>query len=399
MTGRGKWIFGCLLFFLAASIFSRTGWGAQEPDIDEKISQEERRMRALESQISKHRELVREMDKKEKGVLNRLSDLDQRKRMTEHKIRILELKETKVQGSITELKRTIRETENRIGDITAMLRERLTAIYKYGGIAEFNLLLSSASAHEAMATSVLLGRIARQDEQMIEELSRRKAILVSSTQELQNQKKQLETHQQSLSGERVRYRASISEHNALLDRVQRERQVHKAAMKELEDAQREISRTITMLMKKKAEEAARAHRRPDSSLLMARGSRFAWPLRGEISSPFGVRVHPTFRTKIMHTGIDIRAPRGTPVAAAGPGEILYSGWLRGYGQVVIIDHGNSLTTVYAHLSSSVVEEGMPVREGQTVGTVGSSGTATGTHLHFEVRVNGDARDPLAYLRR
>jgi murein DD-endopeptidase MepM/ murein hydrolase activator NlpD len=112
-----------------------------------------------------------------------------------------------------------------------------------------------------------------------------------------------------------------------------------------------------------------------------------------------VRVHPTFKTKIMHTGIDIRAERGVPVRAAGPGEVLYSGWLRGYGQVVIVDHGNSLTTVYAHLSSSVVEEGMPVKEGQTIGAVGSSGTATGAHLHFEVRVNGDARDPLAYLRR
>ena len=387
------------LMLLAFFVSAAGARAAEESDLDARISQEETRMRALESQISKHRTLVQEMNRKEKGVLTQLSDLDQRKRMTEHKIRILELKEKKVQGSIVGLKRTIRETEGRIGDITAMLRERVTAIYKYGGIAEFNLLLSSASAHEAMATSVLLGRIARQDEQMLEELFRKKALLESSTRELQSQKKQLDSHQQNLSGERGRYKASISEHNSLLDRVQKERQVHMAAMKELEDAQREIGRTITSLMKKKAEEAAKAHRKPDSSVMMARGSRFAWPLRGEISSSFGVRVHPTFKTKIMHTGIDIRAERGVPVRAAGPGEVLYSGWLRGYGQVVIVDHGNSLTTVYAHLSSSVVEEGMPVKEGQTIGAVGSSGTATGAHLHFEVRVNGDARDPLAYLRR
>ena len=175
------------LMLLAFFVSAAGARAAEESDLDARISQEETRMRALESQISKHRTLVQEMNRKEKGVLTQLSDLDQRKRMTEHKIRILELKEKKVQGSIVGLKRTIRETEGRIGDITAMLRERVTAIYKYGGIAEFNLLLSSASAHEAMATSVLLGRIARQDEQMLEELFRKKALLESSTKELQIQ--------------------------------------------------------------------------------------------------------------------------------------------------------------------------------------------------------------------
>jgi murein DD-endopeptidase MepM/ murein hydrolase activator NlpD len=112
-----------------------------------------------------------------------------------------------------------------------------------------------------------------------------------------------------------------------------------------------------------------------------------------------MRVHPVFKTKMMHTGMDIRAPRGTPVRAAGPGEVLFAGWLRGYGQVIIIDHGNNLSSVYAHLSSMSVREGAAVKKGQTIGAVGSTGTATGAHLHFEVRVGGDARDPMRYLRK
>jgi len=112
-----------------------------------------------------------------------------------------------------------------------------------------------------------------------------------------------------------------------------------------------------------------------------------------------MRVHPTFKTKMMHTGIDISAARGTPVRAAGPGEVLYAGWLRGYGQVIIIDHGSNLSSVYAHLSSMSVREGSAVKKGQTIGAVGSTGTATGAHLHFEVRANGDARDPMKYLRK
>ena len=99
----------------------------------------------------------------------------------------------------------------------------------------------------------------------------------------------------------------------------------------------------------------------------------------------------------MHTGIDLPAPKGTPVKAAGDGVVLYAGWIRGYGQIVILDHGNQMSTVYAHLSAITVQEGAKVSAGSTVGRVGSSGVATATHLHFEVRIGGTAKNPVDYL--
>ena len=118
---------------------------------------------------------------------------------------------------------------------------------------------------------------------------------------------------------------------------------------------------------------------------------FIWPVRGVITSGYGPRWGR------MHTGIDIAAPSGTPIAAAKGGEVLYADWLGGYGQLVAVDHGDSVVTLYAHQSKMAVAEGQEVRQGQTVGYVGTTGHSTGNHLHFEVRVDAHPRDPRPYL--
>lgn len=110
-----------------------------------------------------------------------------------------------------------------------------------------------------------------------------------------------------------------------------------------------------------------------------------------------MRIHPRFKTKRQHTGIDIASPHGSPVTTAGAGEVIFAGWMRGYGQVIIIDHGSGYATVYAHMSKILVDDGAAVKKGALIGRVGQTGVATGPHLHFEVRVKGVARDPLNYL--
>jgi murein DD-endopeptidase MepM/ murein hydrolase activator NlpD len=99
----------------------------------------------------------------------------------------------------------------------------------------------------------------------------------------------------------------------------------------------------------------------------------------------------------MHEGIDIAASSGTPIRAAAAGTVIHAGWLGGYGNLVVVDHGNGLATAYAHASAILVGVGQQVAQGDTVSLVGSTGHSTGPHLHFEVRVNGVAVDPLGYL--
>ena len=119
---------------------------------------------------------------------------------------------------------------------------------------------------------------------------------------------------------------------------------------------------------------------------------------GRVTSEFGMRKHPQFNTGLGHTGMDIAAPIGTPVIAVAAGEVLFAGSMRGYGNVLMIDHGSNLLTVYGHLSRMDVGEGQVVRQGQVIGGVGNTGVSTGSHLHFEVRVGEQARNPREYLR-
>jgi murein DD-endopeptidase MepM/ murein hydrolase activator NlpD len=124
-----------------------------------------------------------------------------------------------------------------------------------------------------------------------------------------------------------------------------------------------------------------------------------WPVRGLVTSPFGARTSPYGEGLEMHPGIDIAAPDGRPVTAAGSGKVIFAGSDPGYGGLVIVDHGGQLDTLYAHLSELYVGEGQRVRGGQAIGAVGATGRATGAHLHYEVRVNGAPVDPRHYLAK
>jgi murein DD-endopeptidase MepM/ murein hydrolase activator NlpD len=123
------------------------------------------------------------------------------------------------------------------------------------------------------------------------------------------------------------------------------------------------------------------------------------PASGRMSSKYGMRYHPILRRRKLHTGDDIAAGYGSSIKAAKSGRVLYSGWKKGYGNTVIIDHGDGVTTLYGHASKLNVKAGQPVKGGQYIGNVGSTGYSTGPHLHFEVRKNGKPVNPRPYLKK
>jgi len=126
--------------------------------------------------------------------------------------------------------------------------------------------------------------------------------------------------------------------------------------------------------------------------------RLLWPAAGQVTSRFGWRIHPIFRTREFHTGLDIATRWGSPVVASRSGVVRFVGWKYGYGQMIVLDHGAGLETTYSHLSTALVRCGERVTQGQAIGRIGSTGWSTGPHLFFEVRRGGAAVDPTAYLR-
>ncbi|MCL2485750.1 MAG: M23 family metallopeptidase [Endomicrobia bacterium] len=138
-----------------------------------------------------------------------------------------------------------------------------------------------------------------------------------------------------------------------------------------------------------------SHIKQQRSLFMAtpRG----WPTKGAISSPYGFRYHPFFRNKDFHTGIDIANAHNTPVWVTANGKVVFSGWQQGYGNIIVIDHGHSYRTMYGHLDRRLVKTGDFVTRGQEIAKMGSSGSATGPHLHYEIQYKGKPVNPVSYL--
>ncbi len=134
---------------------------------------------------------------------------------------------------------------------------------------------------------------------------------------------------------------------------------------------------------------------PDPSDPSVQG--FQWPYNGRVGSGYGYRIHPIYKTRRLHTGLDIGGSTGDPIYAAKGGEVIWAKRRGGYGHTVLVDHGDGITTLYAHMSSYESSLGDFVARGDVIGYIGSTGTSTSPHLHFEVRVNGNPVDPMPYL--
>ncbi|MCE5201905.1 MAG: peptidoglycan DD-metalloendopeptidase family protein [Synergistaceae bacterium] len=382
-----------LPYATGASVFAATS----AADLDSQIKKQEQEYQKIQKRISLTNKKIKETSKKERDVSSQIEELSQKITVTQQKVNVVTLHIKKVQRNIVKLSNEIADTNKGIREAQELLGKRLVSIYKYGGVTEFTLLLSSQGAEDALSNTYLLGRIAEQDQALINDLTAQKKKLSETQQELKEQQARLQSRGKELKQQHTELRSASDERNLLLSKVRRDKALYMAEQEELLRASKELQSTVKRLLAEKRR-LNQARNPGKKETVYYRGGRLAWPVHGNITSSFGTRIHPVFKTKITHTGIDISAPKGAPVRAADAGEILYTGWMRGYGQVVIIDHGGNLTTVYAHLSGIDCVEDAKVQRGTVIGRVGSTGIATGNHLHFEVRANGDAVNPMRYLQ-
>ena len=370
--------------------------------IENELKQQEQAYKKIQNQMSKVNKNIEDKQRQEKNVTQQIGLLSQKISLTQQKANVVSSKIDKLQSNIFTLANNIEKANKDISSAQAVLKKRLIDIYKYGGVAEFNLLLSSRGAEDALANTYLLSKIAEQDKKLINDLTEKKRRLTMTQAELKKEQNKLKGEKDDLHKQNRELKSASDERNALLAKVRKDKALFIAQQQELMKASNEMQAAIKKLLaeKRRIRDEERKKKGTPSlpTTVYYKGGRLMWPVQGTINSSFGTRVHPVFKTKITHTGIDIGAPKGTPVGAAEAGEVLYTGWMRGYGQVVIIDHGGNLTTVYAHLSKIETQENARVKRGGVIGRVGSTGITTGNHLHFEVRVNGNAVNPMNYLR-
>lgn len=377
-----------ILFLLPTLAFAAT--------LDERIAQQKKELDILNKRVKYHTRELAEAKAKEKTYLRDLSVYDHKLQQTEEEIALLDLQIQKNQNELKQVSAGIAKRNERVKKLQKVLAERCVAIYKYGGAADLNAMLSAQDLAELNNLTYLMNRLSREDEKNIEALESELLALKTDEMQLQQTQGVLAQRFKKRQRDRDENRQASARRRELLDRVKKEKRAHQAVIDESEEAQRELQKKINDYLRRKALEAK--NKKGTGKPKYKHKGKFDWPLKNyRISSNFGTRIHPKFKTKRQHTGIDLAAPTGTPIYTAAAGEVIFAGWMRGYGQVTIIDHGSGYATVYAHMSKISVEEGKNVKKGAIIGKVGQTGVATGPHLHFEVRVNGKAQNPLKYL--
>ena len=262
---------------------------------------------------------------------------------------------------------------------------RLRNIYENGQVNYLDVLLGAKDFSDFSSRMFLLQRIIRRDSDLLDRLEAQKKALEEQRAALETNKQQLEVVGEQLAAKKKVVEEKTAQRRAIYDKALAEQNAIDAELnKMLEDSNR-----ITDMIRnwERGGQIGSAH-----------GSgRLAWPVSGTITSPYGWRVHPIFGTSIFHSGMDIGVDYGTPVCAADSGTIIYAGWMGGYGNAVMIDHGGGLVTLYGHNSSLQVGVGQTVGQGQVIALAGSTGNSTGPHCHFEVRVHGEVVNPGGYL--
>ena len=273
------------------------------------------------------------------------------------------------------------------------LGDRVYNLYRQEESDTLSLLLSATSFTDALDVFDYLRRIAAADRRIANEVGAAKVKVREQreqTKTTRNRHRQ-ETHVVAVRVGQVRAlrdRLAASKDGLVASQVEREEDLAELTAIEREhlaemEALQKVSATLAAKIQA-AQAASGTGGTPSASGLI-------WPVLGPVTSPFG------WRWGRMHEGIDIGVGSGTPIRAAASGTVIYAGWLGGYGNLVVIDHGGGLSTAYAHQSTIASGNGAFVGQGQVVGYVGSTGHSTGPHLHFEVRVNGIPHDPLGYL--
>ncbi|MCL1997398.1 MAG: peptidoglycan DD-metalloendopeptidase family protein [Turicibacter sp.] len=284
------------------------------------------------------------------------------------------------------------------------LKTRLRAMYMNGPLGYLDVILQATSFTDFLTRVDRMNRIARSDREMMDRLRIAEQEVADRLEETFVHMTRIEGFQLQHTERLLEFEFAVSAKEDFMTQLESEARTHEISIRALEQADREITAAIQQAQeeeeaRRRAAAAQEAARRAQQQVRLPQGGTLLWPVPGRftVSSPYGNRTHPISRRPEFHTGIDIPAPGGTNILAAESGTVILSRWNGGYGNTIVIDHGNGMSTLYAHASRLLVSEGTWVNRGDVIALVGSTGVSTGNHLHFEVRLEGRHTNPAPFL--
>jgi septal ring factor EnvC (AmiA/AmiB activator) len=334
--------------------------------------------------------------RKERGAFEELLDLEEKLELTRRLVSGLASKETAVERKLRSEAKSLEEIRSKLGYHREGSHRRLRTIYKHGRIAHQTMILDASSPVDWASRIRLTRRILEEDQNLAKGIERRKVNLETNSQSLGESVTELSWLAEIKTEELRAYQRELQEREKLLKSIKSEKRLCVQAMGGLEERAAKIRRILGELQEKETHQ--RAEKSKGSGRFESLRGRLPWPVQGRVISAFGEEKHPLFGTRIENSGIEIETKAGTEIAAVAEGRVIYLSRLRGYGNLLILEHGNEYYTLYAHLSEFSVWPGSEVRRLQRIGVVGEGETGESPCLYFEIRKGKRPLDPLEWLK-
>ncbi len=348
----------------------------------------------LEDQLADLQRQAEEQQAKTNEASAKVESVSERMRQIQEELRVATAEYKEVKGQLDSVEDKISDNTERLQKTEAdlkvknkKLQQRVRDIYINGQISYIDALFGAKDFADLMTRMDVLKRIIKHDYDLIMKVKEEKATVENTRAQLEKDKAEAEVLVADAQAKKAKVEDKESEQQVLLDQAIYDRDTSERMYEEIMAASQEVANMIRRSQMSSA----------GYSGAPAGAGGMIWPISGPITSEFGWRTHPIFGTARFHSGLDIGGDYGMPIYAAASGTVIYAGWISGYGNAVIIDHGGGVTTLYGHNDSLNVSEGENVAQGQVMAMCGSTGNSTGPHCHFEVRENGEPVSPYGYL--
>lgn len=327
--------------------------------------------------------------RKSQEIQTRIDSISEEKRLLDEEADKAIAAHKEAKASLDETAARMSDNEARLKDVQAdydkksgALGKRVRDIYINGQISYLDVLFGAKDFQDFLTRMDLLKKVIQQDYDLVQ-------VVFAEKQDIEDTQKQLVADREKQEGLELKARQArevmeqkVKKRQQLIDKMKNDKAVFDRQYDELMAASKQITRMI---------QNSHYHVQSSGSGAMI------WPISGPITSEFGWRTHPISGDQRFHSGLDIGGDYGMPVHAAQSGTVTYAGWISGYGNTVILDHGGGITTLYGHNQSLAVSVGQSVSQGDVISYCGSTGNSTGPHCHFEVRQNGEPVSPYGYL--
>ncbi len=352
-----------------------------------------KKLSIIEENIKKKKARVKAALKKEQSILSRILNIEKKIQNTELELRDYRKRISNTQYDIQGLNSEISSLSKKLIRRREYLRERLRSLYKqqYGDSAL--ILISANDYNELIRRSRYISLIAYNDRKMMESFSRDLKDLRAKIENIELQKRRLENSKVTAQKKKKTLQRNRIKKDRLLVTVRSKRSTYQRAIKELEESSRKLRKLITKLDKQKIPKSV------SGKGFKTWKRRLPWPIKGKIIVPYGKYKDPKFNIAVFKNGVEIKAKEGYRPKAVAGGRVVYADWFKGYGQLLIINHGDGFHSLYGHMTEIFHATGDIIKQGTTIGKIGKSELLNVPTLYFEIRYKGKPVNPMKWLSK